>query len=73
MKDLVDPRFEMIASAEDTQETESSLSPLCEAVINGDLQLVKTLIEEGANPLYKDISNDTLLHLAASWGQYEIL
>ncbi len=48
-------------------------SPLHEATLKGDLEEVKRLIKEGANPLDQDLYNDTLLHHAATIGELKIL
>lgn len=73
MKDLIDPRIQMMLSAESGRKTLQFLSPLHKATIIGDLQLVTMLVEEGANPLDRDINNDTLLHHAAKCGELDIL
>lgn len=72
-RDLIDPRIDMMASAELNREKLTHLSPLYIATLNGNLQEVKRLIEEGLNPLDKDINDDTLLHFAAIKGELDIL
>lgn len=37
-------------------------STIYQATNQGNLQLVKDLIESGTNPLDKDVNDDTLLH-----------
>ena len=48
-------------------------SPLHEAILKGDLNEVKRLVEAGANPMNPDLYNDTSLHHAATMGELEIL
>ena len=71
-KDLKDHRIDMISAA----SVEPKLvfhSPLFIAITLGNLEFVKQLIEEGANPLDIDANGDTLLHYAASKGRLQIL
>ena len=78
-KDLDDPLLEMIDTADSSGKMQPLLSPLHRAAFAGDLDQVRLLLEgngEGerkANPLDKDVNNDTLLHLVAEWGELEVL
>ena len=71
IKDLVDPRIDMMSSAKKRKQL--PFSPLHVATVLGHLEQVKRMVEEGANPLDTDINNDTLLHFAAHWGSIDIL
>ena len=74
VKDLEDPRLEMIDTADLRRKVQPSLSPLHRAAFAGDLDQLRFLIEEEkANPLDRDVNNDTLLHLVAEWGELEVL
>ena len=63
----------MLTSAKSEQSELQFFSPLCIATLQDNLQLVKQLIENGANPLDKDANGDTLLHFAALRGRLNIL
>ena len=72
MKDLWDARIDMMLSARKHKQLEP-LIPLYIATREGDLEEVKRMVKQGANPLDKDINDDTLMHFAAQCGSLEIL
>ena len=63
----------MLTSARSERSILQYISPLYFATRQDNLQLVKQLIENGANPLDKDANDDTLLHFAALRGRLNIL
>lgn len=63
----------MMESARSESTALLFLSPLFIATTVDNLDLVKRLIAEGANPLDKDENENTLLHCAALMGRLEIL
>ena len=50
-----------------------SYTPLHGAILEGSLEKVKRLIEEGENPYDQDINQDTILHYAAESGKVDLL
>lgn len=74
MRDLDDdPIMEMIIKAEVKPKKLPFLSPLYNAINYGSLEMVRSLISSGGNPMEKDINGDSCLHYAAQSGQLEIL
>lgn len=64
----------MMVSAKSVSFKQLASSPIYKATLLGSEELVKQLIEEGANPLDKDEhSRYTLLHFAAMMGRLNIL
>ena len=72
-KDLIDSRIDMLISAKSERSELQFHSPLYIASQQDNLQLVKQLIDNGANPLDKDANGDTLLHFSALLGRLDIL
>ena len=69
-RDLKDPRFDLLVSA----ETNAGYSfELHSAASQGNLAEVKRLISLGHNPMCKDDDNDSALHVAAYEGRLKIL
>lgn len=63
----------MMISAERKRKPLPFINPLRLAISVGNLSKVKQLIEDGKNPLDRDINNETSLHIAALLGQLHIL
>ena len=78
-KDLKDPRMKMIITADLRRKVQPRFSPLHRAALAGDLDQLHLLLEEKgegerkANPLDRDVNNDTLLHFVAERGKLEVL
>ena len=63
----------MLTSAKSKRSELQHYTPLYIATQQDNLQLVKQLIENGANPLDKDANNDILLHFSVVIGRLDIL
>ena len=75
MKDLIDPRIDMISSSKLPGEELplTSPSPLYYAIKDRNLEQVKILIKNNENPMASDINGDSCLHYAVKAGQFDIL
>ena len=52
---------------------ESTITPLHEACLSGNIKIVKTLLEYGASVHSKDYEGDTPLHMACGSGNLEVV
>ena len=70
---MVNILSELGADLEKTKEQPNNWTPLHFAAYRGCEEVVRTLLEHGANKDQTDNDGDTPLHLAADWGHAEVV
>ena len=65
--------FLLIRGANLNQRTETGMTPIMAAAINGDWEAVEFLMDRRAELDNKDLKDQSIVHLAAQYDQHELI